>query len=57
VLDAVRHHREYLDGSGYPDALCASSISDLVRILTIADIRSPDRRPALQARDASARGV
>jgi hypothetical protein len=57
VLDAVRHHHEYLDGSGYPDALCASSISDLVRILTIADIRSPDRRPALQARDASARGV
>jgi len=34
----VRHHHEYLDGSGYPDALCASSISDIVRILTIADI-------------------
>jgi putative nucleotidyltransferase with HDIG domain len=38
ALDAVRHHHEYLDGSGYPDALCASSISDIVRILTIADI-------------------
>jgi putative nucleotidyltransferase with HDIG domain len=38
VLDAVRHHHEYLDGSGYPDALCAASISDVVRILTIADI-------------------
>jgi putative nucleotidyltransferase with HDIG domain len=38
VLDAVRHHHEYLDGSGYPDALCAASISDLVRILTISDI-------------------
>jgi putative nucleotidyltransferase with HDIG domain len=40
ILDAVRHHHEYLDGSGYPDALCATSISDLVRILTIADIFS-----------------
>jgi len=38
ILDAVRHHHEYLDGSGYPDALSADSISDLVRILTIADI-------------------
>jgi putative nucleotidyltransferase with HDIG domain len=38
VLDAVRHHHEYLDGSGYPDALCAASISDVVRILTISDI-------------------
>jgi putative nucleotidyltransferase with HDIG domain len=38
VLDCVRHHHEYLDGSGYPDALSASSITDLVRILTISDI-------------------
>jgi putative nucleotidyltransferase with HDIG domain len=38
VLDAVRHHHEYLDGSGYPDALCAPSISDIVRMLTISDI-------------------
>src|ERR1700761_8074085 len=38
TLDAVRHHHEYLDGSGYPDGLCAASISDVVRILTIADI-------------------
>ena len=38
TLDAVRHHHEYLDGSGYPDALCAASISDLVRILTISDV-------------------
>lgn len=38
ILDAVRHHHEYLDGSGYPDALCAGSISDIVRMLTIADI-------------------
>lgn len=40
TLDAVRHHHEYLDGSGYPDALCAASISDIVRILTISDIFS-----------------
>ena len=38
ILHAVRHHHEFLDGSGYPDALCAESISDLVRVLTIADI-------------------
>jgi putative nucleotidyltransferase with HDIG domain len=38
VLDAVRHHHEYLDGSGYPDALCAQSIPDIVRMLTISDI-------------------
>ena len=38
ILDAVRHHHEYLDGSGYPDALSATSISDIVRILTISDI-------------------
>jgi putative nucleotidyltransferase with HDIG domain len=38
VLDAVRHHHEYLDGSGYPDALSAESIGDIVRILTISDI-------------------
>src|ERR1700759_3176595 len=38
ILDAVRHHHEYLDGSGYPDALYGASISDIVRILTISDI-------------------
>jgi putative nucleotidyltransferase with HDIG domain len=38
VLDGVRHHHEYLDGSGYPDGLTAEGISDLVRLLTISDI-------------------
>ncbi len=38
ILDAVRHHHEYLDGSGYPDGLCAESIADIVRMLTICDI-------------------
>lgn len=47
VLEAVRHHHEYLDGSGYPDGLSAGRISDVVRLLTIADIFSAlieDRR-------------
>jgi putative nucleotidyltransferase with HDIG domain len=38
ILDAVLHHHEYLDGSGYPDGLTAANIPDLVRILTISDI-------------------
>jgi putative nucleotidyltransferase with HDIG domain len=38
VLDAVRHHHEMLDGSGYPDRLSGRDISDIVRILTISDI-------------------
>lgn len=38
VLDGVRHHHEYLNGSGYPDALTAENIPDLVRLLTISDI-------------------
>lgn len=38
ILDGVRHHHEYLDGSGYPDALRGSQISDMVRLLTISDV-------------------
>ena len=37
MLDVVRHHHEYLDGSGYPDGLQGSEISDLTRVVTIAD--------------------
>ena len=38
MIDAARNHHEYLDGTGYPHGLKGSEISDLVRILTIADI-------------------
>jgi putative nucleotidyltransferase with HDIG domain len=50
ILDAVRHHHEFLDGSGYPDGLCGDSISDIVRILTISDIFSAliEHRPYRQ---------
>jgi putative nucleotidyltransferase with HDIG domain len=57
ILDGVRHHHEYLDGSGYPDALTAPEISDLVRLLTISDIfaaliESRPYRPAMPGQDA-----
>lgn len=38
ILDVVRHHHELLDGTGYPDCLSGHQISDLVRIVTIADV-------------------
>ena len=38
IVDAVRHHHEYLDGSGYPDRLPANKIRDVTRIITISDV-------------------
>jgi HD-GYP domain-containing protein (c-di-GMP phosphodiesterase class II) len=38
VLHGVRHHHEYLDGSGYPDKLSDADIPDITRILTVCDI-------------------
>ena len=38
ILDVVRHHHEYLDGSGYPDRLKGDEIADAVRIATICDV-------------------
>ena len=57
ILDGVRHHHEYLDGSGYPDGLTAPQISDLVRLLTISDIfaaliESRPYRPAMPRQTA-----
>ncbi|NJL07456.1 MAG: HD domain-containing protein [Methylacidiphilales bacterium] len=40
ILDAILHHHEYLDGSGYPDRLKGSEVSDLTRVITIMDIFS-----------------
>lgn len=47
TLDAVRHHHEMLDGSGYPDGLRGDQISDPVRLLTVCDIYAAltERRP------------
>ncbi|MEA3365563.1 MAG: response regulator [Candidatus Hydrogenedentes bacterium] len=36
-LDLVRHHHERLDGKGYPDGLQGDQISEIVRILSVAD--------------------
>ncbi len=58
ILDAVRHHHEFLDGSGYPDALCADehcrpdADPDHLRHL-----RGPDRISQLQAGDAAGPGL
>ena len=38
MLDVVLHHHEFLDGSGYPNALSSNQISDIVRLTTIVDI-------------------
>ena len=40
VLDAVLHHHEFLDGTGYPHGLRGSEIHDLTRIVTICDVYS-----------------
>lgn len=37
-LDAIRHHHEKLDGSGYPDGLNANALGLEARIITVADI-------------------
>ena len=57
ILDVVRHHHEYLDGSGYPDRLKGDEITDAVRIATICDvfaalIEARSYKPSLPARDA-----
>ncbi len=38
LLDIVRHHHEYIDGSGYPDALSGERVTALSRLVTICDI-------------------
>ncbi|MDR3687344.1 MAG: HD domain-containing protein [Coriobacteriia bacterium] len=38
VAEAVLHHHERMDGSGYPDALAGDEISTMSRILGVADV-------------------
>jgi len=38
IIDAVKHHHERYDGSGYPDKLHANEISQLASILAICDV-------------------
>jgi putative nucleotidyltransferase with HDIG domain len=47
ILDVVRHHHEYIDGTGYPDGLRGPQITGYVRIVTICDIYGAliERRP------------
>ena len=57
ILDMVLHHHELLDGSGYPHGLRGGEITDLTRMMTIADIygASIERRayrPPLSGADA-----
>jgi putative nucleotidyltransferase with HDIG domain len=51
ALDAVRHHHERVDGTGYPDRLQGDDIPLLARVVAVADVydalTSPrDYRPA-----------
>jgi putative nucleotidyltransferase with HDIG domain len=47
ILDMVLHHHEMLDGSGYPHRLSGKDITDLTRMMTIADVYGAliERRP------------
>lgn len=38
MLDVILHHHEFLDGTGYPNALRSEQVSDIVRLITIVDI-------------------
>lgn len=57
IVDAIRHHHERLDGSGYPDGLCGGEISPVARIIAVADVYDALRsdrpyRPALSREEA-----
>lgn len=59
VLDIIRHHHEYMDGTGYPFGLAAPRISWRTRCVTVCDVLSAlleDRpyRPAMGRDEAFA---
>ena len=40
VIDSAIHHHEKIDGSGYPDNLKGEQVSDMARMVAIADVFS-----------------
>lgn len=40
IIDCTAHHHEKLDGSGYPDGLSGKEVSDISRMVAVADIFS-----------------
>ncbi|WP_181703419.1 HD-GYP domain-containing protein [Chthonobacter albigriseus] len=57
ILDAVLHHHEYMDGSGYPHRMKGAQIRPLTRMLTIANhyanlIEQRPSRPVRTKQDA-----
>lgn len=53
IIDAAAHHHERLDGTGYPDGLKKGKISDMVRMISVADVFSAlvDKRAYKAPRD------
>ena len=51
ILDATLHHHEHLDGSGYPDGLRGSQISNVALLVAVADVFSAltEKRPYKEA--------
>ena len=37
IVEAIRQHHEYVNGSGYPDGLAGDRLSNLAQILSVAD--------------------
>lgn len=59
VLDAIRHHHEHVDGTGYPDGVSGDGLSEVTRVVAVADMYdalTSDRpyRSALCVADACA---
>lgn len=50
VVDAVRHHHERLDGSGYPDGQRGDDIGPLTRIIAVVDAFDAMTRPRIYRR-------